>query len=241
MEGSLVREARRRAGLTQAQLAERVGTTQSAIARVERGASSPTLARVRELVVACGLELRLRLADRVAPEPPSRNGGRADANLIAAAELVRALHRFEVRWILAGDLAAALHGAPLADAVPSVVPAEGRRNLAALVSVLDELGARVRVDGGSLPFERDAEAILAAGLLALTSSAGPFDVDLRPPGTSGFADLARDAVLVRRSGLDLLVASPADTVRMVDAAGRDDELVATLRRRLAGGLETDRR
>jgi hypothetical protein len=122
-----------------------------------------------------------------------------------------------------------------------VVPAEGRRNLAALASASDHLGARVRVEGGSLPFERDAEALRLAGRLALTSTAGPFDLDLRPPGTMGFADLARDAGRVRRSGLDLLVASPADVVRMADAAGDDDELVAALRRGLADGLEHDRR
>ena len=55
--GILVREARRRAGLTQAELAHRVGTTQSAIARLERGRTEPDLARVVELTRACGLEL----------------------------------------------------------------------------------------------------------------------------------------------------------------------------------------
>ncbi len=55
--GILIREARRRAGLTQAELARRVGTTQSAIARIERGRTEPSLARARELVRACGLEL----------------------------------------------------------------------------------------------------------------------------------------------------------------------------------------
>lgn len=56
----LVREARRRAGLTQAELAERTGTTQSAIARLERGVGSPTMQRISELIEACGLELRVR-------------------------------------------------------------------------------------------------------------------------------------------------------------------------------------
>ena len=64
--GSLVREARRRAGLSQAELAARVGTTQSAIARLERGRASPSFRRVRELVAACGLELRVHLAP---PDP----------------------------------------------------------------------------------------------------------------------------------------------------------------------------
>jgi transcriptional regulator with XRE-family HTH domain len=53
----LIREARRRAGLTQAQLAERAGTTQSAVARWERGRSAPSFDTVRRLVRACGFDL----------------------------------------------------------------------------------------------------------------------------------------------------------------------------------------
>jgi transcriptional regulator with XRE-family HTH domain len=62
----LIREARRRAGLTQVELAERVGTTQSAIARLERGIGSPTLERIGELLSACGFELQIQLV----PEDP---------------------------------------------------------------------------------------------------------------------------------------------------------------------------
>lgn len=57
----LIREARRRAGLTQAELAARVGTTQSAIARLENGVGDPSLARLTALIEACGLELQVRL------------------------------------------------------------------------------------------------------------------------------------------------------------------------------------
>jgi transcriptional regulator with XRE-family HTH domain len=57
----LVREARKRAGLTQAELAARAGTTQSAIARVESGAVSPSLKRLTELVQAAGFDIDVRL------------------------------------------------------------------------------------------------------------------------------------------------------------------------------------
>jgi transcriptional regulator with XRE-family HTH domain len=60
--GSLVREARRRIGITQAELAGRVRTTQSSVARLERDRVSPTLDTIAELVRACGFELRLNLA-----------------------------------------------------------------------------------------------------------------------------------------------------------------------------------
>jgi transcriptional regulator with XRE-family HTH domain len=58
----LVREARLRAGLTQQQLAERSGTTQSAIARIERGTTEPSYERVQRLIEACGFELVPRIA-----------------------------------------------------------------------------------------------------------------------------------------------------------------------------------
>jgi ribosome-binding protein aMBF1 (putative translation factor) len=58
-------EARVRAGFTQAQLAQRMGTTQSAIARLEAGRSSPSIATLRKLAAATGSRLVIRL-DEVA-------------------------------------------------------------------------------------------------------------------------------------------------------------------------------
>lgn len=59
--GQFVREARRRAALSQAGLAVRVGTTQSAIARVESGRTSPSLEYLTRLVRACGFDIQARL------------------------------------------------------------------------------------------------------------------------------------------------------------------------------------
>ena len=62
MKGAtIVRDARRRAGLTQADLAGRLGTTQSVVARWESGRVSPTLETLRRVVRACGLDLHLTL------------------------------------------------------------------------------------------------------------------------------------------------------------------------------------
>ena len=47
--GSLIREGRREAGLTQAELAQRLGVTQSAVAQLERAGANP---RIRTLVGA---------------------------------------------------------------------------------------------------------------------------------------------------------------------------------------------
>lgn len=62
MGGMLVREARRRAGLTQAELARRAGTTQSAVARLERGRTRPSAEHLQVLLRACGFDLRVHLA-----------------------------------------------------------------------------------------------------------------------------------------------------------------------------------
>lgn len=60
-------KARHEAGLSQAQVAERMGTHAPAIARLERslatGKHSPSLATLRKYVDACGKQLVLRVAN----------------------------------------------------------------------------------------------------------------------------------------------------------------------------------
>lgn len=57
----LLLEARREAGLTQAQVAERMGTQAPAVARLERalasGKHSPSVATIRRYLAACGKRL----------------------------------------------------------------------------------------------------------------------------------------------------------------------------------------
>src|SRR5690348_13295912 len=60
----LIREARLRAGLTQAELSARSGTQRSVIARWEQGAVSPTFDNMLAVIEACGFELPLMLIPR---------------------------------------------------------------------------------------------------------------------------------------------------------------------------------
>ena len=62
MSGDLIKEARLRAGLTQAELGERMGKAQSEIARWERGEVQPSFETLRDVVRACGLELAFHLS-----------------------------------------------------------------------------------------------------------------------------------------------------------------------------------
>jgi transcriptional regulator with XRE-family HTH domain len=61
--GDLIREARRRAGLTQAELADRAGTAQPAIARLESGRTAVSLDDVVRLVRLCGLNVELQIVE----------------------------------------------------------------------------------------------------------------------------------------------------------------------------------
>lgn len=64
MGNDLVREARRRVGWTQARLAEEAGTTQSAIARLESGRTSPAFDDVIRLLRIMGLDVDFMLVER---------------------------------------------------------------------------------------------------------------------------------------------------------------------------------
>ena len=53
--------ARGRAGLTQGEVAQRMGTTQSAVARLESGTRMPSLRTVQRYASAIGARARVRL------------------------------------------------------------------------------------------------------------------------------------------------------------------------------------
>ena len=62
--GQFVLEARRRAGMSQRELAGRVGLSQPQVARIESGVVAPSFERVVDLVRACGFDLAVRLVPR---------------------------------------------------------------------------------------------------------------------------------------------------------------------------------
>ena len=59
--GERVREAREAAGLTQRDLAARMGTSQAAVARLEAGGTGATLTTLHRVATALGLELAVEL------------------------------------------------------------------------------------------------------------------------------------------------------------------------------------
>src|SRR5438309_9771450 len=75
VSGDLLVEARRRAGISQAELGRRSGVPPSLIGRYERYEVIPSFERLRSLIKAAGSELSIRLAKvdpdraRAAPHP----------------------------------------------------------------------------------------------------------------------------------------------------------------------------
>ncbi len=65
--GRLIREARERAGLTQADLERAVRTSPGTVPKYEAGEVVPRLETARRCVEACGFELRIELA-RASPQ-----------------------------------------------------------------------------------------------------------------------------------------------------------------------------
>jgi transcriptional regulator with XRE-family HTH domain len=240
VSAGLIVEARRRAGLSQRELARRVGVAQQEIARLERGRSSPSLERLRAIVAACGLELTvgLTVADRsydahiraalaITPAERLRLQLAAAANSRAArgrarggeppapADVMGALARLaaaEVSYVLVGAVAEVLHGSPIIPtaATVTIVPRAGER---------EPLQAAIAAGGGrQLPAPADAPVDAPTRWLLETCGV-ELAVDPAPAGTRGYEDLRRDAATMTVGGqLQAPVASLLDLVRIAETS-----------------------
>jgi transcriptional regulator with XRE-family HTH domain len=93
---TLIRNARRRSGLTQAELASRLCKSQSEIGRWERGEVKPSFETLRHVVRACGLELTVGLAngdDSYVPDIDQMLALAPRERISRAADLARAMLR----------------------------------------------------------------------------------------------------------------------------------------------------
>jgi hypothetical protein len=145
------------------------------------------------------------------------------------------LNRYDVKFVLIGGFAAVIHGSPYVTTDVDVVPDTSRINLERLSDALRELDARVWTSGEpeGLPFSHTAESLGRAQTWNLVTRFGRLDLTFQPSGTTGFADLARDAVHLEILDTEIDVASLADVIRSKEAAGRDkDRLVLPVLRRI---------
>jgi transcriptional regulator with XRE-family HTH domain len=253
VSASLLVQARRRAGLSQRELAARAGVAQQEIARYERGHVTPSLERLRTLIAACGLELTFGLAraddsydqqiaealalapaqrlDRAVRDAQPLRAARAQAVRASAPApadmlgVLRALQGADVRYVLIGELAEALHASPLLPITGTVtiVPRAGQR---------DTLTTVIATNGGQPIGTSTTPAIDAPARFALENHGTELVIAPAPPGTHGYDDLRRDATQVEvAEDLAVTVASLVDLVRVAEASD-DRGRVPALRRTL---------
>ena len=213
---------RRRAGLSQEQLAERLGRTQSTIARWESGYQRPSLESVVEALHACGLELTVGMA-RYDDSYESLIGAQL---LLDPAERVRRLARRsagfdpigvlcelakDAPFVVVGRVAGAFNGWPitLGARTLQVVPSDS--SVGAVERAAQRMGAKPGGEG-----EDGAQRWVLASGAELHVSA-----ELR--GTRGYRDLARDAssVLIAPE-VSVQVASVIDLIRIAEASTGPD-------------------
>jgi transcriptional regulator with XRE-family HTH domain len=233
---------RRRAGLSQEQLAERLGRRQPTIARWESGAQRPPFESVLEALHACGLELTVGMAryddsynsliaQQLHRDPAERvrhlaPGGFDPIGMLGELE-------GNSRFVVVGRVAGALHGWPikLGKRTLEVVPADpGMRRVEQAARRLGAEPAEDLADGSRrwlLPSDAELHATLV------------------PPGTRGYQDLVRDAERIQIApGVSVRVASLIDLIRIAEASPDPDArmfvpaLWATLERGRRWATET---
>jgi transcriptional regulator with XRE-family HTH domain len=240
LSASLIVEARRRAGLSQRQLAMGLGKRQAEIARWERGHVIPSLERLRDVVAACGLELTVGLAaaddsyaapitearqlpadERLARSLAAADRGRRARALAAGAPppaaldvlgVLQAVAEANVACVLIGEIAEVMHGSPLMPTVGviTIVPRAGER--ARLDSALDLMQASPLSEPSKRAVDAPERWQLAAHGLELVIAPAP-------AGTQGYDDLRRDAItIVLAENLQVRVASMIDLVRIAEAS-----------------------
>lgn len=206
--GDYILMARRRAGLTQRELADRLGLRQATIARWERGDRQVGLEDVEAVAAACGFHLEAHLvakdrswwsqiALQLDLDPLDRVGQLTPPG---SSDLASALSQLSVsaqHLVVIGEVAGALQGWPLVLG-GSVI--EACAQAADGAPLLTAIGPRVarheyELDGGTR-----------------------LRVTAEPAGTSGLSDLWRGSERIQTPDGEIRVASLVDLFRIADAS-----------------------
>ncbi len=216
----LLLAGRRRAGLTQAQVAQRVRRPQATIARWETGRQHPPLESVIDVLHACGLELTVgmaryddsyqaQIARQRRLDPAERVRRLAPAWATEGFDPLDLLTQLagRARFVVIGDVASALHGWPimLGSRRLEVVPAD------TAVDRVEQAARRM----GAQPAEHEPHGQRGWRL----PGGGELRMRTVVPGTGGYRDLARDAQTMQLAvGVTVKVASLIDLIRIAEAS-----------------------
>ena len=212
---------RRRAGLSQSELAERLGRPQSTIARWETGHQHPALESVVEALHACDLELTVglaryddsyqsQIARQLLLDPAQRLASMAPGWAAPGFDPVAMLGELagQARFVVIGDVAGALHGWPilLGERVLEIVPAE------TAMGRVEDAARRLDAHPAAEQADESRRWVLASGAQLLATPV--------PGGTRGYRDLARDAQAMQIApGVKVRVASLIDLIRIAESSG----------------------
>lgn len=153
-------------------------------------------------------------------------------------ELLGALERRRVTYILIGAFARVIQGADEVTEGIDIVPSMRDENVNRLAQALDDLGAE-RVDGKEL--ETSPEGLGEEPALALRTDHGELRVVPEPAGTRGYDDLRWHATGEHiGKGLRPRVASVDDLARMLAALGREQDMPRLLQLRRLAEIQLDR-
>jgi hypothetical protein len=139
--------------------------------------------------------------------------------------MLEALTNGGVDYIVIGAVAARMLGSSVVTRDLDVCYARDQTNLEALAAALRGLRARLRGVDRDVPFRLDARTLRGGDSFTFTTDAGDLDILGTPAGTSGFADLLKNAERVEIDGTEVLAASIVDQMRMKRAAGRPKDLI----------------
>ncbi len=192
--------ARRRAGLTQRELAERLGCRQATIARWERGDRQVSIEDLAPVASACGLQLDAHLgvedrswwpqiAMQLGLSPIERVRRLTPPGAPDVGDALEMLAAAGPPVIVIGEVAGALHGWPLVLSAAAIEVCARPADVDGLVASLEARGVRLIVDE-------------------------------TPAGTFGSGDLARGAQAVEVGSSEVRIAGLLDLLRIADASGR---------------------
>jgi transcriptional regulator with XRE-family HTH domain len=215
---------RRRAGLSQEQLAQRLGRPQSTIARWETGHQHPPLESVLDALHACDLELTVglpryddsyhsQIARQLRLEPGERLSRMAPAWATEGFDPIGMLSELagQARFVVIGNVAGALHGWPilLGGRTLHIVPAE------TAMPRVEQTARRLGAEPAELGDDAPRRWVLPSG--------AELHATLVPPGTRGYRDLARDAQSMQIApGVSVSVASLIDLIRIAESSPDPD-------------------
>jgi len=160
----------------------------------------------------------------------------ADDARFDPAVIIAALDQHGVEYVVVGGIAAQAHGATRATSDLDCVPRSTIENLKCLAAAMQELGARLRVEGMSddearqLPVQLDADMLARLRVSTWVTDAGLFDVLMDIPARHGgrrtYADLVERSDRRRTGGVVVRVASLDDIIESKEFAARVKDLEA---------------